>query len=57
VLFRAAGRFDVVSVVNARDIAHLNQLMEEIKLIEGVRELMVEAATELIKVDPAFHLR
>lgn len=56
-LFRTTGQFDMISVVNARDIAHLNKLMEEIKLIDGVRELIVEVATEMIKVDPTFSLR
>ncbi len=56
-LFRTTGQFDMISVVNARDITHLNRLMEEIKLIVGVKELIVEVATELIKVDPHFHLR
>jgi len=56
-LFRTTGQFDMTSVLSARDITHLNKLMEEIKLIEGVRELIVEVATELIKMDPHFHLR
>ena len=55
-LFRTTGQFDMVSVVNARDISHLNNLMSEIKQIEGVHELLVEVATELVKVDPKFSL-
>ena len=55
-LFRATGQFDMISVVNARDIGHLNDLMSEIKQIDGVHELIVEVATELVKVDPKFSL-
>jgi DNA-binding Lrp family transcriptional regulator len=55
-LFRATGQYDMISVVNARDISHLNNLMSEIKQIEGVNELIVEVATELVKVDPKFSL-
>lgn len=55
-LFRTTGQYDMISVVNARDIAHLNNLMAEIKQIEGVHELIVEVATELVKVDPKFSL-
>jgi DNA-binding Lrp family transcriptional regulator len=55
-LFRTTGQFDMVSVVNARDISHLNQLMGEIKKIDGINELIVEVATELVKVDPKFTL-
>lgn len=55
-LFRTTGQYDMVSVVNARDITHLNRLMSEIKQIEGIHELIVEVATELVKVDPKFSL-
>jgi Lrp/AsnC family transcriptional regulator for asnA, asnC and gidA len=56
-LFRSTGVYDMISVVNARNIHHLNELMERIKMMEGVNDLMVEVATELIKVDPKFSLR
>ena len=46
----------MVSVVNAKDISHLNNLMSEIKQIDGIHELIVEVATELVKVDPKFSL-
>lgn len=55
-LFRTTGQYDMISVVNARDISHLNSLMAEIKKIEGVHELIVEVATELVKIDPKFSL-
>ena len=55
-LFRTTGQYDMISVVNARDITHLNELMSEIKQIEGIHELIVEVATELVKVDPKFSL-
>ena len=55
-LFRTTGQYDMISVVNARDITHLNKLMGEIKQIDGVHELIVEVATELVKVDPKFSL-
>jgi len=55
-LFRTTGQYDMVSVVNARDITHLNKLMGDIKQIEGIHELLVEVATELVKVDPKFSL-
>ena len=55
-LFRTTGQHDMVSVVNARDITHLNKLMSEIKQIDGIHELIVEVATELVKVDPKFSL-
>ena len=56
-LFRSTGQYDMISVVNARDIGHLNDVMGEIKQIKGIHELIVEVATELVKVDPKFSLR
>ena len=56
-LFRSTGQYDMISVVNARDIGHLNDVMGEIKQIDGIHELIVEVATELVKVDPKFSLR
>jgi DNA-binding Lrp family transcriptional regulator len=56
-LFLATGQYDMISVVNARDIGHLNDLMSEIKQIDGIHELIVEVATSLVKMDPTFTLR
>jgi len=56
-LFRSTGSYDFVSVVHARDIAHLNELIERIKKIPGVREASVEVATYLVKVEPKYKLR
>ncbi len=56
-LFRSTGSYDLVSVVHARDIAHLNDLIERIKKIPGVREASVEVATYLVKVEPKYKLR
>lgn len=55
-LFRTTGQYDMISVVNAKNISHLNQLMSEIKQIDGIHELIVEVATELVKVDPKFSI-
>jgi DNA-binding Lrp family transcriptional regulator len=55
-LFRTTGQYDMISVVNAKNITHLNSLMSKIKQIEGINELIVEVATELVKVDPKFSL-
>ena len=56
-LFRSTGMYDLVSVVHARDIKHLNDLMTRIEALPGVREASVEVATYLIKVEPKFKLR
>ena len=56
-LFRTTGSYDLVSVVHARDIVHLNDLIARIKNISGVREASVEVATHLVKTEPKYQLR
>ena len=56
-LFRCTGIFDLVSVVAIRDVPHLNTLMERVKMVDGVREVIIEVATDLIKVDPKLTLK
>jgi len=56
-LFRSTGAYDLVSVIHARDILHLNDLIERIKKIPGVKEASVEVATYLVKVEPKYKLR
>ncbi|MFP3950528.1 MAG: Lrp/AsnC family transcriptional regulator [Candidatus Bathyarchaeia archaeon] len=55
-LFKTTGIYDMISVVNARDISHLNRLMDRVKEVEGVKEVVVDVATELIKVNPKISL-
>ncbi len=56
-LFKSTGEYDLVSVMHARDIAHLNALIDRIKQLPGVREASAEVATYLIKVEPRFDMR
>jgi len=56
-LFQSTGEYDLVSVVHAKDMLHLNELMRRIKLLPGVREASVFVATQLIKIEPRFDLR
>lgn len=55
-LFKTTGIYDMISVVNAKDISHLNKLMDLVKYIKGVNEVVVYVATELVKVDPRFYI-
>jgi DNA-binding Lrp family transcriptional regulator len=50
------GEYNIVAVVKARDLEHLNDLRIRVEAIEGVRELSLSAATRLIKIDPSFIL-
>ena len=50
------GEYNIVAVVKAKSLGHLNELRKKIELIEGVRELSLSAATKLIKINPSFEL-
>ncbi len=50
------GEYDIVAVVKARDLEHLNDLRKRVEKIKGVKELSLSAATRLIKIDPSFML-
>jgi DNA-binding Lrp family transcriptional regulator len=51
-LFQSTGEYDVVSVVVAHDLEHLNELVKQIKTIEGVKDTRVSITTHFLKVDP-----
>jgi Lrp/AsnC family transcriptional regulator, regulator for asnA, asnC and gidA len=55
-VFQNTGDFDIVSVVHTRDLGHLSELRKRVQLIPGVREVMVSAATRLIKIKTSFDL-
>jgi Lrp/AsnC family transcriptional regulator, regulator for asnA, asnC and gidA len=50
------GEYDIVAVVRARDLEHLNDLRKRVELIPGVKGISLSAATRLIKIDPSFEL-
>ena len=55
-VFQNTGEFDIVSVVHTRDLAHLGELRKKVQLIRGVREVIVSAATRIIKIKTSFDL-
>jgi Lrp/AsnC family transcriptional regulator for asnA, asnC and gidA len=52
-LFQSTGEYDVVSVILARDMAHLNDLVKKTKMILGVKDARVSVTTRFLKFDPA----
>jgi Lrp/AsnC family transcriptional regulator, regulator for asnA, asnC and gidA len=55
-VLQSTGDYDVVAVVKARNLEHLNEVRQKIELIPGVKELSLSASMRLIKIDPAFYL-
>ena len=55
-LFQSTGEYDVVSVIVARDMEHLNNLIKKTKIIPGVKDARVSVTTRFLKFDPQFML-
>ena len=55
-LFQSTGEYDVVSVILARDMEHLNDLVKRTKLIQGVKDARVSVTTRFLKFDPSILL-
>lgn len=51
-LFRSTGEYDVVSMIFARDMEHLNDLVKKTKLIPGVKDARVSVTTKILKFAP-----
>jgi Lrp/AsnC family transcriptional regulator for asnA, asnC and gidA len=52
-LFQSTGEYDVVSVILARDMFHLNNLVKRTKMIAGVKDARVSVTTRFLKFDPS----
>jgi Lrp/AsnC family transcriptional regulator for asnA, asnC and gidA len=55
-LFQSTGEYDVVSVIVARDMEHLNSLIKKAKIIPGVKDARVSVTTRFLKFDPSIIL-
>lgn len=55
-IFQTTGEFDILSVVHTRDLQHLTELRKTVKLIAGVTDVSVVAATRMIKIKTSFDL-
>ena len=55
-LFQSTGEYDVVSVIVARDMEHLNNLVKNTKMIPGVKDARVSVTTRFLKFDTSIML-
>ena len=55
-VFQNTGEYDIVAVVQARDLGHLSDLRKRVEMIEGVREVSLSATTRLIKIKTTFDI-
>jgi Lrp/AsnC family transcriptional regulator for asnA, asnC and gidA len=56
-LFQSTGEYDVVSVVAARDLEHLNELVKQVKAMDGIKDTRVSITTHFLKFDPFASLK
>jgi Lrp/AsnC family transcriptional regulator for asnA, asnC and gidA len=52
-VFQTTGEYDIISVIHVRDMKALNGFKQRVKMLEGVKDVVVWVITELIKIDPA----
>jgi Lrp/AsnC family transcriptional regulator for asnA, asnC and gidA len=55
-LFQSTGEYDIVSVIFAHDLVHLNDVVKRTKMIEGVKDARVSVTTRFLKNDSAIRL-
>jgi Lrp/AsnC family transcriptional regulator for asnA, asnC and gidA len=55
-LLQSTGEYDVVSMILARDMEHLNDLVKRTKMIPGVKDARVSVTTKFLKFDPTLEL-
>jgi Lrp/AsnC family transcriptional regulator for asnA, asnC and gidA len=55
-VFQNTGEYDIVAVVQARDLKHLGELRNKIEMISGVKEASLSATTRCIKIKTTFDL-
>ena len=51
-VFQTTGEYDIISVIHVRDMRALNEFKQRVKMLEGVKDVVVWVITELIKIDP-----
>jgi Lrp/AsnC family transcriptional regulator, regulator for asnA, asnC and gidA len=48
-LFQSTGEYDIVSVIFARDLVHLNDVVRRTKMLAGVKDARVSVTTRFLK--------
>lgn len=55
-LFRSTGEYDVVSMIWAHDMEHLNELVKRTKMIVGVKDSRLSVTTKILKFAPTIEI-
>ncbi len=51
-VYQSTGEYDLIAVVYARDMDHLDEIVRKVKMIRGIRDSRVAVTTRLMKYDP-----
>jgi len=51
-VFQTTGEYDIICVIHVCDMKALNEFKQRVKMLEGVKDVVVWVITELIKIDP-----
>jgi Lrp/AsnC family transcriptional regulator for asnA, asnC and gidA len=52
-VFQITGEYDIISVIHVRDMKALNEFKQRVKMLQGVKDVVVWVITELVKIDPS----
>ena len=55
-IFQNTGEYNIVAVVHAHNLEHLNDIRKRVEMMHGVKEVSLSAATRLIKIKTSFDL-
>lgn len=56
-IFQTTGEYDAIIVAHLRDTNHLNDFKKRVKMVKGVRDVMLWLTTGLVKIETRFNLR
>lgn len=49
-VFQSTGEYDIINVVHVRDMKALNEFKQRVKMLRGVKDVVVWVTTELVKI-------
>jgi len=55
-ILQCTGEYDAVAIFHARDMGHFNQLVNRVRRVDGVRDVLVWMATGFVKIEPRLNL-
>jgi len=51
-ILKCTGEYDAVAIFHAKDMDHFNSIVNRVKRVDGVRDVLVWIATSFVKIEP-----